>query len=162
VRALHRFAKAALATALIAAPASAIDSLSGIWRGKFTCGSTSPTGTSPSTKADATISVEDLGGGSGRIRINNLLIVPITVTIVSGTDKPEQGRVAGVNCGFDADTGGTLIQSLAKVKAGSDKGAMTGEVITFGGGVAPHAVTVCRFKVKRAEPLAAPIGDCPP
>jgi hypothetical protein len=147
---------------LVAAPAGAIDSLSGVWEGKFTCDSTSPTDTSVRQKADATLYVEDLGNGSGRARFNNATILPVPITVVSGADAPTSGRIAGVMCGFSADTGGALIQGLAKVKAGSEKGAMTGELIQFGGGVAPHAVSVCRFKVKRVGPLETPIGDCPP
>ena len=152
-----------LGVALAASPAAAIDSMTGVWRGKFVCASTNETTTEPRQKADATIFVEDLGGGASRVRVNNLFVLPIPSTIVSGADAQEQARIAGVGCGFNADTGGLVLQASAKIKPGSPKGTMTGEFITFGGGVAIHLVSVCRFKVKReATTLETPIGDCPP
>jgi hypothetical protein len=147
--------------ALAAFPAAAIDDLSGVWEGKFTCDATTPTNSSLRGKSDATLYLEDRGDGSGRARFNNATILPVPVTVVSGTDKPGLGRLAGVMCGFDANTGGILVQGRASLKPGSEKGTLTGELISFDGGVAPH-VSICRFKVKRTGPLAAPVGDCPP
>jgi hypothetical protein len=154
---------ALLGVALAASPAAAVDSLTGVWRGKLFCESTNETTTEPRQKADATLFVEDLGGGASRVRVNNLFVFPIPSTIVSGADVPERARLAGVGCGFNADTGGLVLQASAKIKPGSPKGTMTGEFITFAGGVATHLVSVCRFKVKREETtLETPIGDCPP
>ena len=145
----------------IAPQARAIDDLSGVWTGAFTCGVTSETFTEPKAKADATLHVEDLGNGNGRARFNNATVSVVPVTIVSGADEPAQARLAGVMCGFTADTGGSLIQGLAKVKPGSQKGTIKGELVTYGGGGAP-LISVCGFKVKRTGPLEAPLGDCPP
>jgi hypothetical protein len=154
---------ALLGAALAASPAAAVDSLTGVWRGKLVCVSTNDTTTEPRQKADATVFVEDLGGGAARVRVNNLFVLPIPSTIVSGADVPERARIAGVGCGFDADAGGLVLQASAKVKPDSPKGTMTGEFINFAGGVAPHFVSICTFKVKREETtLATPIGDCPP
>jgi len=161
MRALHPVAAALLALVPIADPARAIDDLSGVWTGTFTCGSTTETTTEPKGTADATLYLEDFADGSGRARFNNATVYVLPVTIVSGADKPDEARLVGVMCGFDQDTGGSLIQGLAKVKSGSDAGTMTGELVTYGGGVAPHLVSVCRFKVKRTGPLEAPLGDCP-
>jgi hypothetical protein len=162
MRSTRLVATALLLLGLAARPAAAIDDLSGVWEGKFTCGSTSDAATSVRDKADATLYLEDLGSGSGRARFNNATVFPIPVTIVSGTDKPTLGRIAGVMCGFAPDTGGFLLHGLARVASGSDKGTLSGELIAYGGGVAPHGVSICRFKVKRTGPLGAPVGDCPP
>ena len=83
---------------------------------------------------------------------------PVPIAIVSGTDAPTSGRIAGVMCGFTPDGGGSILQGLAKVKSGSEKGTLSGELIQYGVG----AIGVCRFKVKRTGPLESPIGNCPP
>jgi hypothetical protein len=147
-----------LLIAIAASPAAAIDDLSGVWEGKFSCDATSPTTTSLRDKPDATLYLEDRGDGTGRARFNNVTVFPIPVTIVSGADKPGLGRLAGVMCGFDADTGGILVQGRASLKPGSEKGTLTGEVISF----VAQQVSICRFKVKRRGPLPGPVGDCPP
>ena len=153
-----RATAALLLTGLLAAPAAAIDSLSGVWEGKFTCGSTTATYTTKGSKTAATLFVEDLGGGTGRARFNNATVYPIPIGIVSGADAPISARIAGVMCGFTPDGGGAVLQGLAKVKSGSEKGTLTGELIHYGVG----SVGICRFKVKRTGPLEAPIGVCPP
>jgi hypothetical protein len=147
-----------LLTGLLAAPAAGIDSLSGVWEGKFTCESTTETSTTKGTKTTATLFVEDLGGGTGRAKFSNAMLLPIPVGIVSGADAPTSARIAGVICGFTPDAGGFVLQGLAKVKSGSEKGTLSGELIEYGVGL----VSLCRFKVKRTGPLEAPIGPCPP
>jgi hypothetical protein len=147
-----------LLTGLLAAPAAAIDSLSGVWEGKFTCESTTATTTSKGGKTAATLFIEDLGGGTGRARFNNATVFPVPIGIVSGADVPTSARIVGVMCGFTPDGGGSVLQGLAKVKSGSDKGTLSGELITYG----PSSVGICRFKVKRTGPLANPVGVCPP
>lgn len=147
-----------LLTGVLAAPAAAIDSLSGVWEGKFTCESTTATTTSKGWKSPATLFIEDLGGGAGRARFNNATVFPVPIGIVSGADAPTSARIAGVMCGFTPDGGGAILQGLAKVKSGSEKGTLSGELIQYGVG----SVSVCRFKVKRTEPLGTPVGNCPP
>ena len=147
-----------LLAGLLAAPAAGIDSLSGVWEGKFTCESTTPTATTKGTKTTATLFLEDLGGGTGRARFSNAMLLPIPIGIVSGTDAPTSARIAGVMCGFTPDGGGFFLQGLSKVKSGSETGTLTGELIEYG----VNFVSVCRFKVKRTGPLEAPIGPCPP
>jgi hypothetical protein len=153
-----RATAALLLTGLLAAPAAAIDSLSGVWEGKFTCETTTAASTTKGAKAPATLFIEDLGGGTGRARFNNATVLPVPIGIVSGADAPTSGRIAGVMCGFTPDGGGAVLQGLAKVKSGSDKGTLTGELIQYGVG----SVGICRFKVKRAGPLKTPVGVCPP
>jgi hypothetical protein len=147
-----------LLTGLVAPPAAGIDSLSGVWEGKFTCESTTTATTNKGAKAPATLFLEDLGGGTGRARFNNATVLPVPIGIVSGADVPTSARIAGVMCGFTPDGGGSILQGLAKVKSGSEKGTLSGELITYG----PGSVGICRFKVKRTGPLESPVGACPP
>jgi hypothetical protein len=146
-----------LVAASVGVPAHAIDSLTGVWEGKFTCDATSDTATSRS-KADATFRFVDAGTGAGTAAINNLFVNPIPITIVSGADKPDRARVAGVGCGFNPDVGGLVLEASVKIKPGSEKGTMTGAVLTYNGAL--HTVTVCRFKVKRTAIKAPKIGAC--
>jgi hypothetical protein len=147
-----------LLTGFLAVPAAGIDSLSGVWEGKFTCESTTAASTTKGSKTAATLFLEDLGGGTGRARFNNATVLPVPIGIVSGADAPTSARIAGVMCGFTPDGGGSILQGLAKVKSGSDKGTLSGELITYG----PSSVGICRFKVKRTGPLESPLGNCPP
>jgi hypothetical protein len=150
-----------LAGLAAATPAGAIDSLSGVWTGKFSCGSTTATTTSKQ-KVDATLFVEDLGDGTGNVRVTNASLLPFPVKIVSGADRPTEGRLAGVVCDFDPVAGGLVVQGLAKVKSGSEKGAMTGQLIDYSVGAGGVSVSVCSFKLKRTGPLESPVGACPP
>src|SRR5262245_10023832 len=101
-------AAALVLAAAIASPAAAIDSLTGVWRGKQTCEGATPAATAKGDKAEMTIFLEDHGDGTGGVRVNNAIAETMPIAIVSGADKPEQAYLMGFTCDFDLAVGGIL------------------------------------------------------
>src|SRR5262245_14673144 len=119
---------ALLFAAMAASPAAAIDAITGVWEGKFTCDATAGATTSHS-KAVATFFFDDRGSGKGVLRISNVTLESIPIRVVSGADALDRARVAGTACSFDPATGGIVVEASLRIRPGSEKGTMTGEVI---------------------------------
>ena len=148
------------AAALAAAPAAALDDLTGFWEGTVVCDRTDDTGSSR-TSSPASIQLDDDGAGNAFGYFNNLGV--FRFTIVSGADEPQRGRIGGPSCAFSEQTGGSLAHALVKLKPGSEKGSMKGELLTLGLGASPHIVQLCKLKLKRTSlTIPTPIPSCPP
>lgn len=145
---------------LAATPAGALDDLTGGWEGTVVCDFTDDTHTTR-TASPTYLQLDDDGpGGNPFAYLNN--VGPFRLTIVSGPDAPQRGRIAGPSCAFDPLTGGWLLQAVVKAKPGSEKASLKGELITLGIGGNSHYVQVCRLKLKRTSlTIGVPITDCP-
>ena len=149
-----------IAALLAASPAGALDDLTGLYSGKFTCEATTDSESS-STSVENTLYLDDAGGGNAFAYINDTLLY-FRASVVSAPEKPDEGRVGGPDCNVSPSDGGSFIQAVVKAKSGSDKASLKGEFITTRVGGSPHVVQVCRFNLKRTTTtLPAPITNCP-
>jgi hypothetical protein len=149
----------ALAALLDASPALALADLTGTYRGSLTCQSTTDV-ESARNKSDATLFVDDNGGGNVFLYLNNSLQVFRAAVVAPG--GADQGQLGGPACAISPATGGWTIRAAVKAKAGSTSASMKGEFVILGVGASSHHVQVCRFSVQRVTLDDPDITVCPP
>ena len=153
-----RVTLAALGAAVIAASsAGALEDLTGSWLGTRTCDSVS-TLEHEKTKENVTLVIDDDPSGNAFL---NLEGITYHVAVLADPDAPAKGRVGGQECNANPDTGVDALALTAKAKDGSDKGTLSGDLLSLRTGDVPR-VTVCKLKLKRASTtIETPIAGCP-
>lgn len=155
----RRGATLLLAALLGAAPAAALDDVTGVYRGTTSCERTDDQGDSR-TSLDVTLLVDDAGSNSAYAYLNNSGYFFRLAAV--GEAGGASGRLAGAGCSSSAVSGGPLLQLEVKLKPGSSRGSLKGELIIFNVGANAHYVEVCRLTLRRTETtLAQPIPGCP-
>lgn len=153
-----RVTLAAFAAATLAASSSgALEDLTGSWLGTRTCDSVS-TLEHEKTKEDVTLVIDDDPSGDAFLDLQG---VTYHVTVLADPDAPAKGRVGGQECNASPDNGVDALALTAKAKDGSDKGTLSGDLVSVRTGKVPR-VTVCKLKLKRASTtIETPIIGCP-
>jgi hypothetical protein len=151
----------AAALALSAAPARALESLSGAWTGKLSCKG-SAAGNATKSKRDLTLRIVDGEGVQMTVAADGAVIgETVRVFLAEDAAKTDRGRFAGVSCDLDAfSLQGLSISADAVVKTGSGKGSLKGTLYR----VSPMGVVLedCTFSAKRTDALPPKIEFCLP
>jgi hypothetical protein len=143
-------------TALTAAPARALPDLTGSWAGTAVCDLLSDGGGNRE-KFAATLTVDDDPSGDAFVVFNSLTF---RVAVIDDVDAPSKGRIGGADCAVTAANGGGMLWLSVKAKDGSEKGTMTGELVSARTGA--HEISVCKIKLKRtSSTIVDPITVCP-
>jgi hypothetical protein len=146
------------AAALVAAPASALEDLTGVYVGTLDCAWTNDEESTRGTFG-AELHVDDDGAGNAHLYSVNSGFA-FRASVVSPSATPTRGRVGGPACNLLASTGGYVVHATAETKAG--KASLRGEFILLRVGASEHLVQVCRFVLRRSPtPLPEPIPGCP-
>jgi hypothetical protein len=149
----------ALGLALAAAPASAIDPLTGTYEGKFSCKG-SNAGTPTKAKGDATVLVSDGENVLMRVSENGTPVGGDFILLhIEETVKQDRSKVAGADCGLLNVGRGVALEADAVIKSGSEKGTLKGIYIRMG--EKPSRIDVCTFTVKRTATTDPEVAGCP-
>jgi hypothetical protein len=143
--------------ALVAGPALALESLSGVYDAKVKCSGIDG-GTKGKQKTTVQMAIADQGAGSLLIDFAGLQTgVGFALTDVQ---KPDTGTMSGVACTLLPDSiDGWTLQTFAKVKAGTDKATLKGTLIILdeAGGQA----AACKLNAKRISVVTPKLSVCP-
>jgi hypothetical protein len=154
---LRTLASGLAAASLAASSAGALEDLTGSWLGTATCDIVLPA-QHDKVKSDVTVVIDDDPTGNAFLTFN---AVTYHVAVIEDPDSPAKGRVGGQECNASAILGVDVLALSVKAKDGSDKGTMSGELVTTRTGKAP-TVSVCKVKLKRVSTtIETPITDCP-
>jgi hypothetical protein len=154
---LRTLASGICAATLAASPALALEDLTGSWLGTATCDVVTVL-EHEKTKENVTVVIDDDPTGNAFLTLG---IATYHVTVIEDPDSPSKGRVGGQECNANPDLGVDALALSVKAKDGSDKGTMSGELVTTRTGKAPR-VAVCKVKLKRTSTtIEAPILGCP-
>ena len=138
----------AIGLALAAVPASAIDPLTGVYEGKYSCKG-SNNGTPTKAKGDLTLGILE-----GDTVLANLTEDAVQVGIfpellhIEETAKDDRSKVAGGDCGLLNVGRGIALHGDVSIKAGNEKGTIKGTYIRMG--EKPNRIDLCTFTVKRS------------
>jgi hypothetical protein len=117
-----------LCSLLAAAPASAVESLSGTWEGTLKC-QTLDSGTTTKTKVDQTVAIEDLGEEGVVLNLQSTKGL-FNGFVVADGKKPQNGILSAAGCGFNQpDLEGGVLQLEVKTKAGDVKASLKGDLL---------------------------------
>jgi hypothetical protein len=153
---------AATALALgLAAPAGAIDNLTGSWTGKVSCKG-SAAGAPSNSKNDLSISVVQTKGTHMRFAAGGVALGdPVVVYVLADATKADRAKTQGLDCGSGPESLATLtMQADVVIKPGSEKGTMKGSLIrrdASGSGL----IAVCTFTAKRTSTELPEVPTCP-
>lgn len=146
-----------LCSVLSAAPALAVEPLTGTWEGSLKC-QTLDSGTVTKPKSDQTVIISD--GGVDGLLMNLVSTKGIFEGfVVADGKKPANGQISAASCDFSNDNliGGVL-QADVKTKAGDEKASLKGELLLM------HEVNgiieSCSISVKRVSLKGAAIPTC--
>jgi hypothetical protein len=133
--------------ALAAAPAAAVESLTGTWEGTLKCTGTD-SGTPVKTKTAVTINVQD-GDGVALSIVGPGAPGIFYGFVVADTAKPLTGILTGATCGVVEEGAGGVMHVDVKTKTGDLKASMKGDILLMNqeGGDA----TACTLTAKRVN-----------
>ena len=146
-----------LGSVLSAAPAVAVESLTGTWEGSLKC-QTLDDGTVTKPKSDQTVVIADSGVDGIRVHLVSTKGVFEGYVIADGK-KPANGMISVASCGFnDPDLVGGVLQGDVKTKAGDEKASLKGELLLMNeeNGI----IESCSLSVKRVSLKGAAIPLC--
>jgi hypothetical protein len=147
----------ALAAALAASPAAALDDLTGTWSGSLTCDGATPSLFTRS-KSELVIQIDDDPSGTAYVSIGD---GTYRVAVIPHPDVPAKGRIAGPTCTYSPATGGRVLDLAVKAKDGSGTGTMRGTLMVVA--LNQPLTNLCKVKVKRVSTaIPTPIPGCPP
>lgn len=150
----------AIGLALSAVPASAIDSLTGTYEGKFSCKG-SNNGVPSKNKGAVTLAISELP------MANHASLSEDGVAIgtfdefkhIEETGKDDRSKVAGGDCGLLNVGRGIALAADVVIKSGSEKGTIKGTYIRLG--EKPSRIDVCTFSAKRTAVADPEVAGCP-
>jgi hypothetical protein len=157
---LGRIGTIAAAAVLAAAPASAIDLLTGTYTGKMSCKGQSGIEATKS-KSDITIDVVEGMGVLLQVKQGPILLAEVVEALVlESMAKPDRAKLGGLSCLLEAgQLSGIAFQADAVIKEGSEKGTLKGSLIRYESGAS--IVDVCTFSAKRTSTAAPVLAACP-
>jgi hypothetical protein len=144
--------------ALAAAPAAAVESLTGTWEGTLKCTGTD-SGAPVKTKTDVTINVQD-GDGVGLNIVGDGAPGIFFGFVVADTAKPLTGILTGATCGVVENGEGGVMHLAVKTKAGDVKASMKGDILLLdqeGGDAKACTLTAKRVNETPPAPLLCAI-----
>jgi hypothetical protein len=146
-----------LGSVLSAAPALAVESLTGTWEGSLKC-QTLDSGTTTKSKVDQSVVISD--GGVEGIRVHLVSTKGIFEGyVVADGKKPANGQISTASCFFnDPDLAGGVLQADVKTKAGDVKASLKGDLLLMDeeNGI----IESCSLSVKRVSLEGAAIPIC--
>jgi hypothetical protein len=149
--------RAALAVALAAGPAAALENANGSYEGKLKCKGLAG-GDREKTKLDVEVAVHDDGAGNVQLGIETL--GTLNGFLLTDTRKPETGTLSAVSCTLDTvDQTGHALQADVKVKAGSEKASLKGKLIRMDR--SGETASLCEFKAERVSTTPVKLIGCP-
>jgi hypothetical protein len=148
-----------LGSVLSAAPALAVESLSGTWEGSLKC-QTLDSGTTTKSKVDQTVVIGDSGKDGIRVHLVSTKGVFEGFVVADG-NKPANGQISVVRCDFDSTDPtlfGGVLQADVKTKAGDEKASLKGDLLFMDeeNGI----IESCSVSVKRVSLKGAAIPLC--
>jgi hypothetical protein len=146
-----------LCSVLSAAPALAVESLTGTWEGSLKC-QTLDSGTTTKSKVDQSVVISDLGVEGIRVHLVSTKGIFEGYVVADGK-KPANGQISTVSCFFnDPDRAGGVLQADVKTKAGDEKASLKGELLLMDeeNGI----IESCSLSVKRVSLEGAAIPIC--
>ena len=157
MRAIFVAATYGLGMLLAAAPALAVESLTGTWEGTMKCAGLD--NGAPAKRKQA-VTIEILDDGDEGVLVE---IVPLAQRfvgfVVAASPMPQAGILSAASCSFDVPGyRGDMIQGPVKTKPGSDKAAMKLVFLTMDEEV--NAALVCRVSAKRTATAPPAIDAC--
>lgn len=154
---MHRIAWLCVGLALgAAAPAGAVENLTGTYEGKLRCRSIA-SGVTDKTTIPVTVEV---GHQNDLVTIDLAgLVEAIQGYVVSAQDKPQNGVVAAASCGFDSQNlDGAVLHAEVRTKPGSEKASIQGTLIRTH--PVEYQVELCSFRVKRVSTVPPNLTPC--
>jgi hypothetical protein len=140
-----------------AAPAAAIDDVTGTYEGKLTCRQIS-NGTATKVKQDVVVGLDEGKGGFVAVDVGSLATA-IGGILVEDTAKTDRAKIVGVECGvtYLNTVGGALHADLV-IKPGSDKGTVKGTLVVMDEAV--PLGSLCTFTAKRTSTTPPKLDLC--
>jgi hypothetical protein len=155
-------AGAALAV-VAAAPARAIDPMTGSYAGKLSCKGYAG-GTPSKSKHDATVVVVE--GKTIRLLVTAdgaPFGDTVSVFRLAHATKLDRAKIQGLDCPSTNSSSLSLtIEGDVVIKPGSEKGTIKGSLIRRDTLGMPAAIEVCTFTVKRTSTELPEVPPCPP
>jgi hypothetical protein len=149
----------ALCGFLAAAPAAAVESLTGTWEGTLKC-QTTDSGIRTKTKVDQTVAIEDLGVDGVTMQLVSTEGV-FNGFVVADEKKAENGVLSAVSCNFSDQTfAGGVLNVEVKTKTGDPKASLKGDLILMND--EEDVARTCQLSVKRVSQTAPKILGCVP
>jgi hypothetical protein len=147
----------ALGLVLAAAPASALDTLTGSYEGKMTCKGIEA-GSPVKEKQEIVIEVVDTKGVALRLLSNGVQVGEVmTGRLAEDSAKADRGKLGGLSCSVDAfERLGSALVADAVVKPMSEKGSLKGSLTTLG----ENGVVECTFTAKRTSTATPEFSFC--
>jgi len=146
-----------LCSILSAAPAAAVELLTGTWEGSLKC-ETLDSGTVTKSKVDQTVVIAD-----GGIKGVAMELVSTKGTffgfVVADGKKAENGKLSTASCAFnDPDLVGGVLQGDLKTKTGDLKASLKGDLLLMDeeNGI----IESCSLSVKRVSLEGAAVPPC--
>jgi hypothetical protein len=138
----------------LAAPAAALDDLTGVYDMKLTCKNLD-SGVSQPFKVDEDFSLVDVGDGTARFE--TMGFGPGLAFVLTETAKPDRGVLAGTTCSVRPDSlNGLILRLDVNTKPADPK--LKGTLFFFGNDGSNSAS--CKFTAKRAATGPVKIGGC--
>jgi hypothetical protein len=142
----------------VAAPAAAIEPLTGFYDAKANCKGIQA-GSRGKQKLELEIAVSDLGGGQVLVDVPGL--GDFDGFVITDLAKPEGGVLSAVTCPLTAlNQDGSVLQLDVKTKTGSDSATLKGTLVILDEAEAQSAV--CKFSAKRTVTTAPKLATCNP
>jgi hypothetical protein len=140
-----------------AAPAAAIDSVTGTYEGKMTCRQIA-SGATTKVKQDVVVGIFE--GTSNFIGVDvGDVSTAIGGILVEDTAKADRAKLVGVECGVSyLNTVGGVLHADVVIKPGSDKGTLKGTLIVMDE-LAPLG-SLCTFTAKRTSTAEPVVDQC--
>jgi hypothetical protein len=146
----------ALLGLLAAAPAGAIESVSGSYEGKLICKGVAA-GDFVKEKTDVEIGIADDGAGNLILSVSGIGI--FEGFVLGSMRKPETGTLSGVSCTLGiVDLAGAAFHAEVKVKAGSAKASFKATLTRMDLGEGRSAL--CTLKAKRVSTIEPMLIVC--
>jgi hypothetical protein len=148
------------ALVLSAAPARAIDSLSGTYEGKASCKGISG-GDATKVKTGLTIRIVEGAGITMTAAFTGSMGGETLLGFhAEYTGKVDRAKLAAVSCGLSSgNVDGVSLEGDVVIKPGSEKGTVKGSLTVY---VADgNVIDVCTFSVKRTSNIAPKLLGCP-
>jgi hypothetical protein len=147
----------ALVLLAAAAPAAAVESLTGTWEGTLKCRALNGASVLKS-KVPVTLEIVDSGPGGFQAQLvsTDLIFVGFVVPESATSDK---GAASGLTCGLSYDDlDGATLQANVKTKAGSEKASMKGRVTRMG--AVQGLTSDCTLTAKRTSATEPDLIPC--
>jgi hypothetical protein len=146
-----------------AAPAGAIDNMTGSYTGNLSCKGYAGGTPSKSKHAATAVVVED---ETIRLRLSAdgaPFGDTVSVFRLPNETKPDRAKIQGLDCPSTSSSPQSLtIEGDVVIKPGSEKGTIKGSLIRRDSLGMPAAIEVCTFALKRTSTELPEVLPCPP